>query len=143
MKTLVLITLSIFAVNSFAGAKIINKEEGTLKLTGMAAKQMLKTILDAPVKVTSDSYELVVKTYGQDFNYNRRYFTTGKITCLKTGKSCIVKGSEIRNSRDGWFSPEVGFYRVFGMGTLSKLDKKNYFKCDSVYANVACDFKIK
>ena len=143
MKTILTVTLSLFMFNSFAGAKLINKDEGKLKLTGIAAEQMLKTILNAPVKVTADSYELTVKTYGQDFNYNRGLFKTGKITCLKSGESCIVKGTEIKNSRDGLFSPKVGFYRVFGMGTLAKLDKKNYFKCDRVYVNVACDFRIK
>ena len=143
MKALALIFISILSLGSFAGARIIDREEGTIKITGEPAQVMLETILKAPVKVEDGSYVLYIKTSGQDFNYWSRTYATGKISCRKDGSSCIVDGTEVKNSRDGWFAPETGYYRVFGLGTLEGLDEENYFNCQQVYANVACDFKME
>lgn len=146
MKTILGLCLLSLSFQSFAGAQLVSKNDGIIKLTGDSAKVMLKTILKAPVKVTANAYELKMTTKGQNFDsvdeIDIRTYVTGKITCLKSGKSCIVDGSEVRNSRDGWFSPEVGYYRVFGLGKLAQLDE-GYFNCGRVYENVACDFKMK
>ena len=147
MKALFMSTLMLVSVASFGQATLVDRQEGIIRLTGEAAEVMLETILKAPVKVEADTYVLTMTTRGQNFNspgeIDIRTYVTGSISCMQDGSSCIVDGSEMRNSRDGWFSPEVGYYRVFGLGKLSSLDTEGYFNCQTVYANIACDFEIK
>lgn len=142
MKMLFVVLCTVFSLSSFGKVTIEDKEAGIIKLTGADARKMTKIILEAPVLVTEDEYILTVYTHGVDFNYNRRRFKTGKVSCLQTAKRCFVQGSEIRENGDGWFSPAEGYARVFGLGTLQRLDKKKIFKCDKVYENIACDFKL-
>ncbi|MBK7842067.1 MAG: hypothetical protein IPJ71_00010 [Bdellovibrionales bacterium] len=143
LKVFTLMVVAFCAVRSFAEVSIIDKKGAELRLTKGEAQYMTQIILERPVLVTQDHFELVVQTYGRDFNHNEKYLTTGKVTCKKDGSECIVKGSELREAGDGtWFVPSPGYVRLFGMGTVAELDKRSYFKCDQVYANIACDFKL-
>ncbi len=142
MKLVFLTLCLILSQATLAKVVIIDKEDGKIELTGLEAKRMTETILQAPVNVTATEYILTIKTVGLDFNYNEQVFLTGEITCLKNGKKCTVKGSKVRENNDGWFSPAAGYARVFGLGTLSDLDKKGYFNCNEIYEDIACDFKL-
>lgn len=144
MRTFTLIlALVCLSVNfAFAKVTILNKKEGKIRLTQEDSRDMLKVILKLPVKVSDDSYTLTLKTEGQDFNYRRKTFITGSVVCKRDGSRCIVDGTEARTSRDGWFAPEVGFVRVFGLGNLSAVSGGSRFSCGAVYANIACDFEL-
>lgn len=143
IKVLTLIVVALSALPSFAEVSIIDKKGAELRLTKEDAQYMTQIILEGPVVVTQDYYELDVLTYSQDFKHNEKYFVTGKVTCRQDGSECIVKGSELKEAGDDtWFAPSPGYVRLFGMGTVKELDKKSFFKCDQVYVNIGCDFKL-